>query len=99
MKRQEVPIQKTDPALERATKHVKNVRDFFYHLMVFVFVNGLLAILDRGAGANDGVFGLDWAYWPLLFWGLGLVGHAIWVFLGDHQIQRVYQKEKSREGR
>ena len=90
-------MQQTDPALERAATHVKNVRDSFYHLMVFVFVNGLLVILDRGAGTNDGVFGLDWAFWPIIFWGLGLVGHAIWVFFGDQRIQREYQKEKARE--
>lgn len=88
----------TDPALERAREHVKNVRDFFYHLMVYVFVSALLVILDlRVDGGGGDVLGLDWAYWVILFWGLGVVGHAIWVFLGNRRVYRLYEKEKSRE--
>jgi ABC-type polysaccharide/polyol phosphate export permease len=79
----------TDPELERARTHVKQVRDFLYHLMTFVFVCGLLVIIDRGGGANDGVFGLDWAFWVILTWGLGLVGHAISVFFGDYRAEKL----------
>ncbi len=91
-------MEQTDSALERATKHVKAVRDFFYHLMVFIFVNGLLVILDLRAGAGEqAILGLDWAYWIILFWGLGLVAHAISVFFGEKRVQETYEKEKSWE--
>jgi hypothetical protein len=87
-----------EPALERAAKHVKGIRDFLYHLMTFVFVTGLLVILDVRGGTNDhAVVGLDWAYWVILFWGLGVVGHAISVFLDDSAVHRAYEKEKARE--
>jgi hypothetical protein len=73
---------------ERARNHLRAIRDFAYHLMVFVFVNGLLVILDVRAGRGETtVLGLDWAYWVLLFWGIGLAGHAISVFLGDDRIE------------
>ena len=64
-----------DPALERAEVHVKLVRDFFYHLMTYVFVGVLLVVIDLSVdtGGNT-VLGLDWAYWVILFWGLGVVG-------------------------
>lgn len=87
-----------DSALERAKKHVKAVRDLFYHLMVYVFVCGLLAIVDVRAGTeSNAVLGMDWAYWVILFWGLGVVGHAISVLLDDSAVQRAYARERRRE--
>jgi 2TM domain len=66
-------------------KHVKAVRDFYYHLMTYVFVMALLVIVDlRGGTGENAILGLDWAFWVMLFWGFGLAGHAISVFLGDH---------------
>ncbi len=80
-----------DPALETAKKHAKRVRDFAYHLMTFLFVSALLVIIDRrGAAGEDAILGLDWAYSVILFWGLGVVGHAISVFLGNSRIERRY---------
>lgn len=85
-----------DPVLQSAKKHLKAVRDFMYHLMVFLFVNGLLVILDVRAGVGDqAVLGLDWAYWVVLFWGIGLVGHAIYAFFGEHKIEAKYVKERT----
>ncbi len=86
-----------DPAYVRATHHVKNVRDFAYHLMVYTVVNTLLVLLDlRGGTGANAVFGLDFAYWLIIFWGFGLLGHAISVFIGDHQVQRFYDAEDRR---
>ena len=45
-----------DPARERAEKHVNEVRDFFYHLMVYMLVYALLVFIDLRHG------GLDWAF-------------------------------------
>jgi len=88
----------TDPGIEMAKKHLKVVRDFLYHLMVFVFVNGLLVIFDVRAGVGDGaVLGLDWAYWVILFWGIGLIGHAIYAFFGEHRLEARYEREQRRE--
>jgi 2TM domain len=91
-------MEQTHTALEAARKHLKAIRDFFYHLMVFLFVNGLLVILDVRSGVGDqAVLGLDWAYWVILFWGVGLVGHAIYAFFGEHRIEAKYEKERRRE--
>ena len=86
-----------DPALVRAERHVKVVRDFFYHLMVFVLVNALLIIIDVGGGANDGFLGLDFAYWIVLTWGFGILGHGIYAFFGEHRVSKVYAEEKQRD--
>jgi hypothetical protein len=83
----------SDPALEAAKKHLKIMRDFMYHLMVFLFVCGLLVILDVRAGTNDGaVLGMDWAYWVILFWGIGVVGHAIYAFMDESRLTAKYGK-------
>ena len=86
-----------DPALERAKKHVKDVRDFYYHLMTYVLVNALLVIIDLRGGAGGGFLGLDFAYWLIIGWGFGILGHAISVFFGDFRVQQVYEREKERE--
>ena len=86
-----------DPALERAKKHVKDVRDFYYHLMTFVLVNAMMVIIDLRVDAGGGFLGLDWAYWMILGWGFGIAGHAISVFFGDYRVQKLYDQEKQRE--
>ncbi len=91
-------MEQANPALDRARDHVKHVRDFLYHLMIYVFVNGLFVILDVRAGLGpQPVLGLDWAYWVILFWGIGLIAHAIYAFMDDYRVQRVYEKEQLRE--
>lgn len=89
--------QEGDPAREWAKKHVREVRDFSYHLMTFVFVNALLVVIDlRSRGAST-VVGLDWAYWVIIGWGFGLVGHGISVFFGEYKVQKVYAHLRDRE--
>jgi hypothetical protein len=91
-------MAQTDPALETAKQHLKAIRDFMYHLMVFLFVNGLLVILDVRAGVGDqAVLGMDWAYWVILFWGVGLVGHAIYAFFGEHRVEARYERERAKD--
>lgn len=69
---------------QREAAHRKAVRDFLYHFMVYVFVVVLLVILDVREGSGSGaILGMDWAYWVILFWGLGVAGHAIYAFMGD----------------
>lgn len=88
-------MMQTDPGLERVERHARHVRNFLYHLMTYAFVNALLVILDvRAGGGGQAVLGLDWAYWPALFWGLGVVGHAISVFFGNQRAQMLYERER-----
>lgn len=87
-----------DPIPEGARQHLKAVRDFLYHLMVFVFVIALMVILDvRGGTGSNAVLGLDWAFWLILFWGLGVVGHGIYAFLGDHRLTAKYGDQREHE--
>ena len=42
----EARMTQEDPDRKRAEKHVKEVRDFFYHLMVYVLVCAMLVYID-----------------------------------------------------
>lgn len=88
----------TDPALKRAEQHVKMVRDFFYHLMTYVFVVILLVIIDLSVetGPNT-ILGLDWAYWVILFWGLGVAGHGISVYFGKRRVEKLADEYRKQE--
>ena len=60
---------------ERARKRVEEIKGFYTHLMVYVLVNLALFVLDLVSSP-----GLQWFYWPLLGWGIGVVAHAGSVF-------------------
>jgi hypothetical protein len=90
-------MMREDSAMDRARTRAKDVRDFYYHLMVFVLVNLMLIAIDLSGGAGVGIFGLDFAQWVIFGWGFGIVGHAISVFLGDWRVQKYYEEEKRRE--
>lgn len=46
-------MNERDLGMAAARRNIKAVRDFMYHLMVFLFVNGLLVIIDVRAGVGD----------------------------------------------
>lgn len=60
---------------ERAKKRVEEIRGFYQHLLVYVLVNAFLFVLNILTSPRD-----LWFYWPLLFWGVGIVAHAASVF-------------------
>lgn len=88
----------SDPALESAKRQVKLVRDFFYHLMTYVFTSVLFVIIDLSVdtGGNT-VLGLDWAYWVILFWGMGVAGHGISVFFGRRRVEKLAAEFRQQE--
>ena len=68
-------LQPTDANYLAAKQHVAAVRGFYIHVFIFACVNaGLLAI-------NVLTKTEWWFYWPLLGWGIGVIGHAIAVFM------------------
>ncbi len=65
-----------DPKYEAAKKRVKEIKDFYTHVIVFVAINFGLFLLD----AIDGSGNLDWFYWVVVGWGVALLIHAFYVF-------------------
>lgn len=77
-----------------AKRHVERKIGFFIHLAVFVAVNAGLAAINLAY--HPRVF---WAVWPLFGWGIGLLFHALAVFLAAPRTswkQRMIERELKR---
>jgi hypothetical protein len=81
-----------DAAVERATKRVKDVRDFWVHLAMYVVVNTGLVIIDLAQGG-----GLQWAQWVIFGWGIGIVAHAVSVFIFEGRSVSHWEERKIAE--
>lgn len=93
-----------DQAMKRARQRARQLRDFYGHLVSYVLVCTLLVVIDLAtqASAAPTFVGLNWAYWPIIGWGIAVVIHAISVFLPMQEwearkTQELYEKERTRE--
>ncbi|MFN7855823.1 MAG: 2TM domain-containing protein [Acidovorax sp.] len=65
---------------------------WYMHALVFVLVNAVIFMMSRYAFGDR-----PWSVYPLLGWGLGLVLHAVSVFvLGSGFRERMVHKERER---
>jgi len=60
---------------QQSLKQVRQVRRFYIHATVYVWVNALLAIANLVMSR-----GRIWFFWPSLVWGIGLTAHWLVVF-------------------
>ncbi len=61
---------------EANTKERKERKDFFWHLSVYTVVNTALIIVNLVSSPDT-----IWFIWPLMGWGIGLIFHALSVFV------------------
>lgn len=61
---------------EAAIRRLKERRDFWTHLFVYLAVNTLLVIVWAVTDAG----GYFWPVWPIAGWGIGLTVHAFETF-------------------
>ena len=64
-----------DPLEVEVMEHVRDIKAFYSHLVIYCAVIALLVLLNLVSW--DGYF---WAVWPALGWGAGLLVHAAGVF-------------------
>lgn len=84
-----------DPELERyerAKKRVKELREFYTHLAVYVIVNTGLFLINYLTSA-----GTWWFYWPLIGWGIGVAAHGVSVFFEGGLLGRDWEERKIRQ--
>ena len=77
--------------LRRARQHVAALKGFYIHVTVFLLVNCGLAGINFATGAPW------WFQWPLLGWGIGLLGHAVIVFSPVRIFGREWEERKIKE--
>lgn len=64
--------------------------EFRIHLVTYIAVNSLLAIINFTLTP-----GHIWFIWPLLGWGIGIIFHALSVYYSTHKSikERMIEKE------
>lgn len=97
----------------RAEQKLKELKDFYHHLMVYVVVNLFISIAKIVSNINNGETFLD-AFWDFstfavwFFWGIGVIGHAAKVFSfnlffnkdwEEQQIKKYMEEEARAEGK
>lgn len=84
-----LPDRTDDPAVQRAKKRVEDLKGFYVHLIVYIVVNTGLVILDLVQGD-----GIQWAYWVMIGWGIGLLSHAASVFIFEGRLGSNWERRK-----
>jgi len=77
-----------------AIKRLKEKREFWTHLLVYVLVNGLLVVVWATTN-RDAHF---WPIWPIAGWGIGVVMHA-WETFRPGPTEAAIQREMNRGNR
>lgn len=86
-----------------AKKKVENIKGFYGNLAAFIVVNTVLLIVNLVTSPDH-----LWFYWPLMWWGLGVLFHGLKVFevlptLGkdweERKIKEIMDKEKENKNK
>ena len=96
----EVVISKQDRKYKRAKKKVKDEKDFYIHLTVYLTVNLILIIINLGI-FQSGFTDIKIPKWPMFttpfFWGIGLFFHWLHVFQKNFKTFRDWEEKKIKE--
>ena len=76
---------------EAAKKRVKELKEFYTHLTVFVTVMVFLLIINLITSP-----GYLWVFWPFFGWGIGLVSHGLTV-AGNGMFNKEWEEKKIAE--
>jgi hypothetical protein len=85
-------------AYQRAKRRVEAKIGFYIHLAVYILVNVLLIVINLSTSTQ-----YLWFKWPLIGWGIGVIFHALGVFvlssgsiIKEHLIEKEMKKQASR---
>lgn len=76
----------SDELYEKAKRRADEKIGFYKHLYSFITANVVLFILNAVTS-----FGEWWFYWITAFWGIGLIGHFLKVFVLGRKIDDDYR--------
>lgn len=86
--------ENTDVKYIEAKKKVKEMKGFYIHLFVYIIVN--MFLISRNVQQGDPLNDID-NYWTAIFWGVGVLVHAIRVFVPNVILGRDWEERKTRE--
>jgi len=74
---------------DEAKARVNELRSFYRNLMTYLMINVVLVIINLVTSPDN-----LWFYWVTIFWGIGLIFHAMSVFLGKGRLLGKEWEEK-----
>lgn len=75
-----------------AKKKVESIKGFYGNLFAFVVVNAVLIFINLYTSPQN-----LWFYWPLMWWGLGVIFHGLKVFEVFPVIGKDWEERKIKE--
>lgn len=93
---QRIPEEINDPKDRPLWELAERRASFKKHLLVYVLVNVFLWLLWYQGGQHSGSYGLPWALWATLGWGIGIVSHYVGAYVRpfSNDVEREYEKLK-----
>lgn len=79
-----------------AQKRVKDIKGFYIHLLVYLFVNGASILIISNLQQNDS-FNLQISNYTPFFWGIGLAAHWARVFGPGFILGKKWEEQKIKE--
>ncbi len=79
-----------DDSYVRARKHVEDLKEFYYSLISYFVVIPILIFIWY----QFTPFTIQWFWFPLVFWGLGLIFHAYKLFVDTGVLGRNWEQRK-----
>ncbi len=76
----------------KARKRVEEIKGFYGNLVSFIVVNIFLMVLNLTTSPNH-----LWFFWPLLWWGIGVVFHGLKVFNYMPFFSKDWEEKKIKE--
>ncbi|MUP47190.1 2TM domain-containing protein [Gramella sp. BOM4] len=91
------PDYKKQMSYKEAQKRVKNIKGFYTHLVVYLFINAAIFIVStRDEGFINGLTNIS-NYSTIFFWGIGLFAHWASVFGAGFIFGKDWEERKTRE--
>lgn len=82
---------------QEAQKRVRKIKGFYTHLIVYVVINIMIVIVNiQNLQPGESYFQLK-NFFTLLCWGIGLLAHALSVFLPTMLLGKNWEEKKIKE--
>ena len=92
-----VPANEGEARYYEAYKRVKKIKGFYTHLFVYVIINIMIIIVNiQQLDTGESYF--QWHnFYTAFFWGIGLLAHALSVFLPSFILGSNWEERKIQE--
>ncbi len=85
----------TDEKYIKAKKRVKEIKDFYIHLIIFLVIVAILTIINVTSFIMNSEEGNLWFLFPLGFWGFAVLMHGLKTFVFGRESS--WEKRKIKE--